>query len=83
MVRFSVCCKKKIRYYYSACSIFSSRQKMNEKGTQVAIGSKNFLQTSCGTKTPGKAPKKHQATQCGMAKGSCVRDERKPDRKWQ
>ena len=50
---------------------------MNEKGTQVAIGLKKSLQTSFGTQTPGGAPKKDQATQCGMAKGSYVQDDRK------
>ena len=56
---------------------------MNEKGTQVAIGLKTLCQTSFGTQTPGEAPKKDQATQFGMAKGSYARDESKPDRKWQ
>ena len=55
---------------------------MNEKGMQVAIGLKKPRQASFGTQTPGSAPKKDQATQCGMAKGSYVRDESKPDRKW-
>ena len=53
---------------------------MNEKGTQVAIGLKKPLQSSCGTQTPGEAPKKDQATQCGIAKGSYARDESNPDR---
>ena len=43
MVRFNVCCKKKIPYHYSVWSIFSAKQKMNEKGAQVAIGSKKFF----------------------------------------
>ena len=55
---------------------------MNEKGTQVAIGLKKPRHASVGTQTPGEAPKKDQATQCGMAKGSYARDESKPDRKW-
>ena len=55
---------------------------MNEKGTQVAIGSKKTRQTSFSTQTEPEAPQKDQATQCGVAKGSYARDERKPDRKW-
>lgn len=43
---------------------------MNEKGTQVATGLKKPCITSFGTQTPGEAPKKNQATQCGLAKGS-------------
>ena len=35
-----------------------------------------------GTQTPGEAPKKDQATQCGIAKGSYARDESNLDRKW-
>ena len=54
---------------------------MNEKGTQVSIGSKKPLQTSTSTQTPPEALEKDQETQCGMAKGSCARDERK-QRKW-
>lgn len=54
---------------------------MNEKGTQVTIGSKKLHQTSRGTQTPAEAPKKDQETQCGMAKGNNARDERK-QRKW-
>ena len=55
---------------------------MNEKGRQVAIGLKKPCQTSFGMQTPGKAPKKDQASQCGMTKGSYAQDESKPDTKW-
>ena len=55
---------------------------MNEKGMQVAIGLKKPHQICFGMQTPGEAPKKDQATQCGMAKGSYARDESQPDRKW-
>lgn len=54
---------------------------MNEKGTQVSIGSKKPRQTSTGTQTPPEALAKDQETHCGMAKGSYARDERK-QRKW-
>lgn len=67
---------KSISHPASCCT------KMNEKGTQVAIGSKKVVQSSCSTQTPGEAPKKDQATQSGLGKGSYARDERKADRKW-
>ena len=54
---------------------------MNEKGTQVSIGSKKPRQTSTSTQTPPEALEKDQETQCGMAKSSYARDKRK-QRKW-
>ena len=54
---------------------------MNEKGTQVSIGAKKPRQTSTGTQTPPGPLNKDQEIQCGMAKGSYARDERK-EKKW-
>lgn len=53
---------------------------MNDKGVQVAIGSKRPRQTSTVTQTPVEVLKKDQGTQCGMAKGSYGREGE--HRKW-
>lgn len=47
---------------------------MNDKGVQVAIGSKRPRQTSTVTQAPVEVLKKDQGTQCGMAKGSYSRE---------
>ena len=49
------------------------KKKMNEKGTQVAIGLKRFKKTSTGTQTPsvGECDKE---TQCGISQGSYGRE---------
>ena len=47
---------------------------MNEKGTQVAIGSKRVKKTNKGTKTPSVAEKCDKESQCGLCQGSYGRD---------
>ena len=47
---------------------------MNEKGTQVAIGSKRVKKTNIGTQTPSVAEKCDKESQCGLCQGSYGRD---------
>lgn len=53
---------------------------MNEKGIQVATGLKKPRKTSTETQTSVETSKKDQEIQCGMAKGSYLRE--KEHRKW-
>ena len=50
---------------------------MKEKGMQLSIGSKKTTSNQQWHTNPPEALKKDQETQCGMAKGSYARDERK------
>ena len=46
------------------------KKKMNEKGTQVAIGLKRFKKTSTVTQTPSIAEKYDKESQCVLSQSS-------------